>query len=286
MSARLRCLARTVKSLLPSRRRNTTIRAVPAPIRPIDTWVRIRRRGNTTLFWHPLRHTTTFALPEGDTVVDDDRLYRMYVFNDAATTARIRRSRNRTNPEIVETNALQQKNASELAKLKTETDKLKDEYDALYESYVEVCNYHNLPIEQLEDRCSKCLCSIDGEAMMFPVSIRKQTKKVYERYNITKWFSLGNTSDPSRIEKDPLTVADLTPNIDIKDQIEKYKKLMQDTIDNNPLTFDDQELAAGLRGQKTKRKRKRRISRTNRISNGVKEESIQRMELLEVQLIL
>ena len=66
MSSRLQRLARTVKSLLPSRRRNTTIRAVPAPIRPIDTWVRITRPGNTTLFWNPLRHTTTFALPEGD----------------------------------------------------------------------------------------------------------------------------------------------------------------------------------------------------------------------------
>ena len=94
MSSRLRGLARTVKSLLPSRRRSTTIRAVSAPIRHTNTWVRIRRRGNTTLFWNPLRHTTTFALPEGDTVVDDDRHYRMYVFNDAATTARIRRSRN------------------------------------------------------------------------------------------------------------------------------------------------------------------------------------------------
>ena len=109
MSSRLQRLARTVKSLLPSRRRNTTIRAVPAPIRPIDTWVRITRPGNTTLFWNPLRHTTTFALPEVDISVEDDRHYRMYVFNDAATTARIRRSRNRANPEIVETNALQQK---------------------------------------------------------------------------------------------------------------------------------------------------------------------------------
>ena len=190
----------------------------------------------------------------------------MYVFNDAAATARIRHRRNRANPEIVETDALQQKNAKELAKLKTETDKLKTEYDALYESYVEVCKYHNLRIEQLEDRCSNCLCSIDGEAMMFPVSIRKQTKKVYERYNITNWFSLGNTSDPNRIEKDPLTVADLTPNIAIKDQIEEYKKLMQDTIDNNPLPFDDQELASGLRRKKTKRKRTNRISRTNRLS--------------------
>ena len=267
MPTRLQRLARTVKSLLPSRRsRNTTIRAVPAPIRPIDTWVRITRPRNTTLFWNPLRHTTTFALPEGDISVDDNRHYRMYVFNDAAATARIRSRRNRANPELVETNALQQKNASELAKLKTETDKLKAEYYDLHDRYERVCKHHNLPIEQLEDRCSKCLCSIDGEAMMFPVSIRKQTKKVYERYNITKWFSLGNTSDPNRIEKDELTVADLTPNIDIKDQIEEYKKLMQDTIDNNPLTFDDQELAAGLRGQKTKRKRKRRISRTNRLS--------------------
>ena len=94
--------------------------------------------------------------------------------------------------------------------------------------------------------------------MMFPVSIRKQTKKVYEKYTITKWFSLGNTSDPFRIEKGPLTVADLTPNIAIKDQIEEYKKLMQDTIDNNPLPFDDQELAAGLRRKKTKRKRRRK----------------------------
>lgn len=265
MPTRLQRLARTVKSLLPPRR-STTIRAVPAPIRPIDTWVRITRPGNTTLFWNPLRHTTTFALPEGDISVEDDRHYRMYVFNDAAATARIRHRRNRANPEIVETDALQQKNAKELAKLKTETDKLKAEYDALYESYVEVCKYHNLRIEQLEDRCSNCLCSIDGEAMMFPVSIRKQTKKVYERYNITKWFSLGNTSDPSRIEKDPLTVADLTPNIAIKDQIEEYKKLMQDTIDNNPLPFDDQELASGLRRKKTKRKRTNRISRTNRLS--------------------
>ena len=263
MPTRLQRLARTVKSLLPSRRsRNTTIRAVPAPIRPIDTWVRITRPRNTTLFWHPQRHTTTFALPEGDTSVEDDRHYRMYVFNDAAATARIRSRRNRTNPEIVETNALQQKNAKELAELDIKTKQLKAEYYDLHDHYERVCKYHNLPIEQLEDRCSKCLCSIDGEAMMFPVSIRKQTKKVYERYyeryNIAKWFSLGNTSDPFRIEQGPLTVDDLTPNNDIEDQIEEYKKLMQDTIDNYPLPFDDQELAAGLRRKKTKRKRKRR----------------------------
>ena len=269
MSARLQRLARTVKALVP-RRRNTTIRAVPVLIRPIETWVRITRPGNTTLFWHPQRHTTTFALPEGDISVDDDRHYRRYVFNDAATTAMIRNRRNRANPEIVETNALQQENAKKLAKLKTETDKRKGEYDDLYKRYERVCKHHNLPIEQLEDRCSKCLCSIDGEAMMFPVSIRKQTKKdyerYYERYNITYWFSLGNTSDPFRIEQGPLTVADLTPNIDIKRQIDEYKKLMQDTIDNYPLPVDDQELAAGLRRKKPKRKRTNRISRTNRLS--------------------
>ena len=270
MPTRLRGLARTVKSLLPSRRRSTTIRAVPAPIRPIDTWVRITRPGNTTLFWNPSRHTTTFALPEGDISVEDDRHYRMYVFNDAAATARIRSRRNRANPEIVEINALQQKNARELAELDRKTTQLKAEYDALYESYVEVCKYHNLPIEQLEDRCSKCLCSIDGEAMMFPVSIRKQTKKVYEKYNITKWFSLGNTSDPSRIEKDPLTVADLTDNNIIKDKIEEYKEFMREKIKDNPLPFDDQELAAGLRRKKTKRKRKRKHKKS------IKEESIKK----------
>ena len=212
--------------------------------------------------------------------VDDDRHYRMYVFNDAATTARIRNRRNRANPEIVETNALQQENAKKLAKLKTETDTLKAEYDALYESYVEVCNYYNLPIEQLENRCPKCLCSIDGEAMMFPVSIREQTNKVYERYyeryNITKWFSLGNTSDPVRIEKGPVTVADLTPNNIIKEQIDKYKKLMQDTIDNNPIPFDDQELAAGLRRKKPKRKRTNRLSRIIRRKTNLRKYSKKR----------
>ena len=124
----------------------------------------------------------------------------MYVFNDAATTARIRRSRNRTNPEIVETNALQQKNASELAELDRQTTQLKAEYDDLHDRYKRVCEYYNLPIVKLEDRCSKCLCSL------------------------------------------------------------------QDTIDNNPLPFDDQELGAGLRRKKTKRKRTNRISRTNRLS--------------------
>ena len=270
MSSRLQRLARTVKSLLPSRRRNTTIRAVPAPIRPIDTWVRITRPGNTTLFWNPLRHTTTFALPEGDISVEDDWHYRMYVFNDAATTARIRRSRNRANPEIVETNALQQKNAKELAELDRQTTQLKAEYDDLHDRYKRVCEYYNLPIVKLEDRCSKCLCSLDGEAMMFPVSIRKQTMKVYEKYTIAKWFSLGNTSDPFRIVQGPLTVDDLTPNNDIKRQIDEYKKLMQDTIDNKPIPFDDQELAAGLRRKKTKRKRRRKHKKS------IKEESIKK----------
>lgn len=261
MSSRLRRgLARTVKSLLPSRRRSTTIRAVPAPIRPIDTWVRISRPGNTTLFWHPLRHTTTFALPEGDISVEDERLYRTYVFNDAAATARIRSRRNRANPEIVEANALQQKMQKDLAELDRKTTQLKVEYEDLYNRYVRVCEYHNLQIVKLENWCSKCLCSIDGEAMMFPVSIRN-SEWAYEQYTITKWFSLGNKSDPIRSEKGPFTVDDLTPNIAIKAKIEKYKKLMQDTIDNNPLPFDDQKLATGLRRKKTKRKRTNRLSR-------------------------
>lgn len=262
MSSRLRRgLARTVKSLLPSRRRSTTIRAVPAPIRPIDTWVRISRPGNTTLFWHPLRHTTTFALPEGDISVEDERLYRTYVFNDAAATARIRSRRNRANPEIVEINALQQKNARELAELKTETDKQKREYDDLYKRYERVCKHYDLQIEQLEDTCPECICIINHEVMMFPMSIRNQQNQAYEQYFITKWFNDGNTSDPLRNEKVPLTVKDITSNIAIKEKIDKYKKLMQDTIDNYPLPFDDQKLATGLRRKKTKRKRTNRLSR-------------------------
>lgn len=264
MPTRLQRLARTVKSLLPTRR-STSIRAVPAPMINTDIWVRIRRRGNRTLFWHPVYHTTTFALPEGDISIEDDRLYRMYVFNDAATTARIRSRRNRANPEIVEANALQQKMQKDLAELDRKTTQLKVEYEDLYNRYVRVCEYHNLQIVKLENWCSKCLCSIDGEAMMFPVSIRN-SEWAYEQYTITKWFSLGNKSDPIRSEKGPFTVDDLTPNIAIKAKIEKYKKLMQDTIDNNPLPVDVQELASGLRRKKTKRKRRNRISRINRLS--------------------
>ena len=181
----------------------------------------------------------------------------MRVFHDAAATARIRRRRNRTNPEIVETDTLQQKNAKELAELDRKTKQLKAEYDDLYDRYVRVCEYHKLPIVQLEDMCPECICIISQEVMMLPVSIRKQ-QKAYEQYTITKWFNEGNTSDPNRIEKDQLTVANLTPNNIIKRQIDEYKEFMRKTIKDNPLSFDDDRLAAGLRRKKTKRKRRRK----------------------------
>ena len=278
MSSRLRRLARTVKSLAT---RGNTIRAVPAPIRNIETWVRIRRPGNTTIYWNPVTHTSTLAVPHGDNIVivENDRLYRMYTEQDDAIDARIIARRRLAEREIEETYALQQKNARELAELKTETDKLKGEYDDLYAHYKRVCKYHNLSIVELEDTCSKCLCSIDGEAMMFPVSIRKHPN-AYEQYTITRWLHLGKTSDPLHIAKDPVTVGDLTPNIAIKDEIDEYKELMQKTINENPLpsgALVSEAVVAGQRRRKTKkRKRTKRISRIIRRKTKIRKYSKKR----------
>ena len=246
MSSRLRRLARTVKSL--ATRRNT-IRAVEAPIRNIETWVRIRRPGNTTIYWNPVRHTSTFGVPQGDIVVENDRLYRMYMDQDDTINARIIARRRHAYPELVE-----------LAELENKTDILREEYDNLYAQYVRVYTFHRLPIVKLEDNCPNCLCAINDEAMMFPVSIRGQ-EKAYEQYTITNWFNTGNTSDPLRKEKVPLTVGDLVPNNAIKDQIEEYKELMRYTIKKYPLPSDDlnsNALASGLRRKKTKRRRKQK----------------------------
>ena len=264
MPTRLQSLARTVKALVP-RRRNTTIRAVPVLIRPIETWAKIIRPGTTTLFWHPIRHTTTFALPEGDTSVESDRYYSMYREHLDRINARVLALHRRAERQIEETYALQQKNARELAELKIETDKLKDEYDDLHDLYVRVCKHYKLQPVELEATCPECICTIGLDVIMFPVSIRNQ-QVAYEQYNITKWFHDGKTSDPLRIETGPLTVANLnlTPNIAIQSKIDAYKKLMQDTIKDYPLPSDDlnsNALAIGLRRKRTKRKRTNRLSR-------------------------
>ena len=51
---------------------------------------------------------------------------------------------------------------------------------------------------------------------------------------------------------------------------------MQDTIDNNPIPFDDQELASGLRRKKTKRKRTNRLSRIIRRKTNLRKYSKKR----------
>ena len=250
MSSRLRSLTRRVKSLVS---RRNTIRAVEAPIRSVDTWVRITRPGSTTIYWNPVRHTSTFAVPDGDIVVENDRLYRMYMDEDDAINARIIARRRQANSELANSELV------DLTELGSNTDRLRREYDNLYAHYVRVCKSHDLTIEELEDTCPECLCGINGEVMMFPVSIRNQ-HKAYEQYTITEWFNKGRPTDPLRKAKGPLTVGDLKPNSDIKNKIEKYKKLMQDTINKYPLPSDalnSTALASGLRRRKTKRRRRK-----------------------------
>jgi len=263
MSRRLRT---TLKSLL--RNNSTTIRAVEAPITTLRRWIVIRPRGRVPYYYNIETRNVSYGEPVNAVIIDSYRELGKMVANEAASRARyLARERRRT--EIVAPSAhvvqlIEHQIGLDL--LKTDTDTLRKVYDELYAKYSVVCKFYNRPIIEIEDYCENCLCAIDNEVMMYPTAIRNQTKKAYEKHTITKWLTLGHTSDPSRIEKDPLTVADLSPNIAIKDKIEEYKELMQKTINENPLpsaamvndALANDALAAGPRRTKTNTKRRRK----------------------------
>jgi len=264
MSRRLRT---TLKSL--TRRNNAlSIRAVQAPITTLSTWIVIRPRGRVPYYYNIETRNVSYGEPVNAVIIDSYRELGKMVANEAASRARyLARERRRT--EIVAPSAhvvqlIEHQIGLDL--LKTNTDNLRKNYDKLYAEYSVVCKFHKIPIIEIEDYCENCLCAIDNEVMMYPTAIRDQTKKAYEKHTITKWLSLGNTSDPSRIEKDSLTVDDLRPNSAIHDKIDEYKELMQKTINENPLPSDDvvndalanDALAAGPLRKKTNTKRRRK----------------------------
>jgi hypothetical protein len=239
MSRRLRT---TLKSLV--RRNNAlSIRAVPAPITSLSTWIFIHPRGRRPYYYNIETRSVSYAEPLDAVIIDSTRERGRMVAYDAAYRARyLARERRQAEIEAQFAHIVQPlpdvRIAQNLALLKTDTDNLRKNYDELYAKYTIVCKFHNIAIIELEDDCDNCLCTIDNEVMMYPTAIRNQTKKAYEKHTITKWLSLGNTSDPSRIEKDPLTVDDLRPNSAIQGKIDEYKELMQKTINENPLPSD------------------------------------------------
>jgi hypothetical protein len=240
MSRKLRT---TLKSLL--RRNNTrSIRAVRAPITSLSTWILIQPRGRRPYYYNIETRSVSYAEPLDAVIIDSTRERGRMVAREAATRARyLARERRQAEIEAQFAHIVQPlpdvRIAQNLALLKTDTDNLRKIYDELYAKYTIVCKFHKLSIIELEDDCENCLCTIDNEVIMYPTAIRDQTKKAYEKHTITKWLSLGNTSDPSRIEKDPLTVDDLRPNSVVQGKIDEYKELMQKTINENPLPSDD-----------------------------------------------
>jgi hypothetical protein len=236
MSRRLRT---TLKSLV--RRNNTlSIRAIPAPITTLSTWIFIHPRGRRPYYYNIKTRSISYAVPINAVIIDSTRELGKMVAYDAATRARyLARERRQAEIQAQFAHIVQPAPDVRLALLKTDTDNLRKNYDKLYAEYIVVCKFHKLPKIEIEDFCDNCLCAVDNEVMMYPTAIRDQTKKAYEKHTITKWLSLGNTSDPSRIEKDPLTVDDLRPNNAIKNKIDEYKELMQKTINENPLPSDD-----------------------------------------------
>jgi hypothetical protein len=236
MSRRLRT---TLKSLV--RRNNAlSIRAVQAPITTLSTWIFIHPRGRRPYYYNIKTRSISYAVPINAVIIDSTRELGKMVAYDAALRARyLARERRQAEIEAQFAHIVQPAPDVRLALLKTDTDNLRKNYDKLYAEYIVVCKFHKLPKIELEDFCDNCLCAIDNEVMMYPTAIRDQTKKAYEKHTITKWLSLGNTSDPSRIEKDPLTVDDIGPNNAIKNKIDEYKELMQKTINENPLPSDD-----------------------------------------------
>ena len=240
MSRRLRT---TLKSL--TRRNNAlSIRAIPAPITTLSTWIFIHPRGRRPYYYNIKTRSISYAVPINAVIIDSTRERGKMVAYDAASRARyLARERRQAEIEAQFAHIVQPapdvRLAQYLASLKTDTDNLRKNYDKLYAEYIVVCNFHKLPKIEIEDFCENCICTIDKEVMMYPTAIREQTKQAYEKHTITDWLSRGNTSDPSRIEKDPLTVADLRPNNAIQGKIDEYKELMQNTINENPLPSDD-----------------------------------------------
>jgi len=272
MSRRLRT---TLKSL--TRRNNAlSIRAIPAPITTLSTWILIKPRGRRPYYYNIETESISYADPLDAVIIDSTRERGRYVAYEAARQARyLARERRQAEIEAQFANIVQPapdvRIAQDLALLQTDTDNLRKLYDELYAKYSVVCKFHKLPIIEIEDSCENCLCAIDNEVMMYPTAIRDQTKKAYEKHTITKWLSLGKPSDPSRIEKDPLTVDDLRPNSAIQGKIDEYKELMQKTINENPLPSDDvvndvlireaqasNALAAGPRRKRTKRTKRKK----------------------------
>jgi len=267
MSRKLRT---TLKSLL--RRNNTrSIRAVPAPITSLGTWILIQPRGRRPYYYNIETESVSYAEPLDAVIIDSTRERGRLVAREAAARARyIARERYRAQIEAQFADIVQPlpdvRIAQNLALLKTDTDNLRKIYDELYAKYSIVCNFYKLKSVEIEDYCENCLCAADREVMMYPTAIRGQTKQAYEKHTITKWLT-GNTSDPLRIETDPLTVDDLRPNSAIQKKIDEYKELMQKTINENPLPSDDvvnealtsealasEALAAGSRRKRTKRR--------------------------------
>jgi hypothetical protein len=234
-----RKLSSTLKSLV--RRNNTrSIKAVPAPITTLSTWIFIHPRGRRPYYYNIKTRSISYAVPINAVIIDSTRERGKMVAYDAASRARyLARERRQAEIEAQFAHIVQPAPDVRLALLKTDTDNLRKNYDKLYAEYIVVCKFHKLPKIEIEDFCENCLCAIDNEVMMYPTAIRDQTKKAYEKHTITKWLSLGNTSDPSRIEKDPLTVDDIGPNSAITNKIDEYKELMQKTINENPLPSDD-----------------------------------------------
>jgi hypothetical protein len=266
-----RKLSSRLKSLV--RRNNAlSIRAIPAPITTLSTWIFIHPRGRRPYYYNIKTRSISYAVPINAVIIDSTRELGKLVAYDAASRARyIARERRQAEIEAQFAQIVQPAPDVRLALLKADTDNLRKNYDKLYAEYIVVCNFHKLPIIDIEDFCENCLCAIDNEVMMYPTAIRDQTKKAYEKHTITKWLSLGNTSDPSRIEKDPLTVDDIGPNSAIQGKIDEYKELMQKTINENPLPSDDvvnkaltseaqanNARAAGSRRKRTKRRKRKK----------------------------
>jgi hypothetical protein len=267
-----RKLSSRLKSLT-IRNNALSIRAVQAPITTLSTWIVIRPRGRVPYYYNIETRNVSYGEPVNAVIIDSYREHVRMVANDAASRARyLAREHLRTEIEVPSARVVQLiEHQARLATLKINTDNLRKIYDELYAKYSVVCKFYNLPIIEIEKYCENCLCTINDEVMMYPTAIRNQTKKAYEKHTITKWLTLGNTSDPSRIEKDPLTFDDLGPNIDIKVKIDKYKELMQQTIDANPLPSAamvngalandapaSEALAAGPLRKKTNTKRRRK----------------------------
>lgn len=272
-----RKLSSRLKSL--TRRNNAlSIRAIPAPITTLSTWIVIHPRGRRPYYYNIKTRSISYAVPINAVIIDSYRELGKMVAYDAATRARyLARERRQAEIEAQFAHIVQSapdvRLAQALALLKTDTDNLRENYDELYAKYIVVCKFHKIPKIEIEEFCENCICAISLQVMMYPTAIRDQTNKAYEKLNIMTWIGRGNTSDPSRIEKDSLTVDDLRPNSAIQGKIDEYKELMQKTINENPLPSDDvvndalirdamasealasNPLAAGLRTKRTKRRR-------------------------------